>query len=173
MFINDYLKYGSIAIQRGYATTFNFDYNQICSLLFSPMHGYLYVCPLIILAIIGVAFEIRGKHPKRVLLLFFLLIPFVKLLVESWTFSSGVDFGARAYLSEIPLLVFGISSLIKRFKNKRMIYSIVSLSILWTAANNLVYQNAVRNREFSYYLQFMGEHFVDGLKYFFTLLCGF
>lgn len=98
---NNYKQFGKIFLSQG-----GIDYQQFLlgDLLWSPIHGYLFTSPLLLSPFIYLIFS-KLHHapiPKQSLLVIIAIV--VKVLCESFTNNSGENFGARAYLTDLPFL---------------------------------------------------------------------
>lgn len=115
--VNNYKQFGKIYISQG-----GIDYQQFLlgDLLWSPIHGYLFTSPLLLSPLFYLIFS-KLHHtpiPKQHLLVVTSI--FFKILCESFTNNSGENFGARAYLTDLPfifpmILILIQGSIIYRF----------------------------------------------------------
>ncbi|GEM_PF-4063805 len=120
-----FLKYGGMTLQSVLSL----------ELLFSPLHGYLFVSPFIILTFIAVFYYFK-TIPHEILI--FSLLVILKFFGESLTISSGIDFGARNYLSDMSVLFITFLFFENKFRS-RWFYCLIGLSVIWTLSWNSLY----------------------------------
>lgn len=122
--INNYKQFGKIFISQG-----GIDYQQflIGDLLWTPVHGYLFTSPLLISPFIYLAFNKLHKTPIPKLHLLVISSLILKILSESFTNNSGENFGARAYIIDLPFLLPMIMVLIQGSAAYRFFAAIASI----------------------------------------------
>lgn len=111
-FINPYLSGGE---------GFSLFSPHILEVLFAPWYGLITVTPIVLLGFAGLAIA-----RKKIFLTVILLEVY---LVSSWsTWWQGASYGARMLISVLPLLGFGIATLLKKLPNRTL--TLIPLSVI-------------------------------------------
>ncbi len=132
-----YIRFGSLLL--GYGGVDD-SYFILFDLLFSPVHGYIFTSPVYLIAIgISVWQLILCKDRWSIC---FIAILLLKILAESFSVNSGVDFGARSHLVDIPLLLYVLSCQRSNFRMISLFPTI--LCAFWTFSVLIVYKSGFR-----------------------------
>jgi len=96
----------------GSAGSFSLLPTHLWEVLFSPRHGLFLWTPLLLLGLWGIKYFKNTRLAKLLLIGFILEV----LVTSSWSqWWQGASFGARFFVSSLPLFFLGIISLIERF----------------------------------------------------------
>lgn len=130
--LNNYRQFGELFFKYGSMRT---DSLLLVEMLFSPLHGYFFVSPICLFLLISfIIFRKLLTHEVKV---FFVFVIF-KMFLDSFTLSSGINFGARNFLSDFSVIIVGFF-LIKARLSSKVYKSSFFLFFLWSVMWNALY----------------------------------
>jgi hypothetical protein len=123
--------YGTILVNSyGQETdSFSFSFIKILNVLFYPGEGLLVWTPTLIFSLLGILYFTKNKSNIGV---YFIIIFMLNLLiVSSWgDWGLGNSFGARGFIELTPFFAIGLSALIDRYPNNKLLFGLFLLSVL-------------------------------------------
>ncbi|MBK24117.1 MAG: hypothetical protein CME70_08970 [Halobacteriovorax sp.] len=133
--VNETIKFG-IPIN-GYLATVNSSYYLLFETFLGPI-GYFYISPIYFLSLIGIYYYFKAgvslsKENRALLGLVLILVPIVKMIVESFTFAVVGDLGARHYIIDISVFILTFSFFFQDFRNSKVKLILIRASFIFCA----------------------------------------
>lgn len=118
-------------LYEGNAGGFPFFHNFLFATLFSIKRGLFFWSPILLLALVGWAVGIRRYW--QIFLIFLLLFVTQWQVIGRWNAALSAGFGARMYISSLPLFAVGLAIFFDKLKNMKVAMIIVSFFVIWNA----------------------------------------
>jgi hypothetical protein len=90
---------------------FNFDAPNVFGVLFSVQKGLFFWSPVLLLALLGLAYLCRSRHPARAFVagpVLFLIVN-TYLIASWWDWQFGGSFGHRGFTDALPVFAIGLA----------------------------------------------------------------
>ena len=136
-FVNEFVKYGRL--QYSYSEIVS-PYNLFFEMVFGPA-GYLIISPIYCLSLFALFYILRKEESRKnhSLILFLLIAPIVKVLVEVFSFQGNADFGGRHLLTDHMVFLFLFPTLYWSGKKNIGLRVLSSLLVIQTLRMGFVF----------------------------------